>query len=659
MKISTDMTSKVNLVKEIANLLRGPYTSEKYGNVIIPMAIIRRFDCILESKNKDIKALLAQMEGKNFTDDFLEDLVSKKCGVPFFNRKCISLENLVGNSDNIDANFLEFVTAYSPGIQKILAGLKFREEILFMSKKKLLFPVVKSFSEVDFHPETTDPLAMGYIFEEIIRTYKANAEAGDHYTPREVIELCVDLMISENTEEFKKQGKVLRVYDGCCGTGGMLTVLKRKMHELTDGQATVRLFGQDSNPEAYAVCRAEMLMLGEAAENIYEGDTLTEDRLPQEKFDLLLTNPPFGVEWKTARAEVLQEANGEKLNEPKGQNRFSHGLPRISDGQLLFLQNLLAKAEDDARIAIILNGSPLFSGDAESGESKIRQYVLTSGLLEAIVALPDQMFYNTGISTYIWILSKKRNAKRGKKVQLINAVDFFEPQKPKSLGNKRKYISRTHRRQIVKLFKTLADNEQSKFFDPEDFGYTKVTIERPLRLKFIISEENIAELSKDYNVNFAKMPPKAQQAVVKMLKAHAVKTIISHKKFVALVEQAIRSELTKIPAKVVDEIVDCFKEVDQKAEIVRDAKGNAVINPALRDTESIPLKRDINEYIKNEVLPFVPDALPDFSKNKIGYEIPFTRYFYKYTPPRHSADIKAELLAGEKGLADLLEKVLS
>ena len=241
----------------------------------------------------------------------------------------------------------------------------------------------------------------------------------------------------------------------------------------------------------------------------------------------------------------------------------------------------------------------------------------------------------------------------------MSAVDFFEPQKPKSLGNKRKYISRTHRRQIVKLFKTLAENEQSKFFDPEDFGYTKVTIERPLRLKFIISEENIAELSKDYNVNFAKMPPKAQQAVVKMIEEHAGKTITSHKQFVALVEQAIRSELTKIPAKVVDEIVDCFKEIDQKAEIVCDAKGKPVINPALRDTESIPLKRDINEYIKSEVLPFVPDAFPDFSKNKIGYEIPFTRYFYKYTPPRPSADIKAELLTGEKGLAELLEKVLS
>ena len=355
----------------------------------------------------------------------------------------------------------------------------------------------------------------------------------------------------------------------------------------------------------------------------------------------------------------MKEANGEKLNEPKGQNRFSHGLPRVSDGQLLFLQNLLAKAEDDARIAIILNGSPLFSGDAESGESKIRQYVLTSGLLEAIVALPDQMFYNTGISTYIWILSKKRSAKRGQKVQLINAVDFFEPQKPKSLGNKRKYISRTHRRQIVKLFKTLAENEQSKFFDPEDFGYTKVTIERPLRLKFIISEENIAELSKDYNVNFAKISSDAQQAVVKMLKEHAGKTITSHKQFVALIEQAIRSAITKIPGKVVDEIVDCFKEIDPKAEIVCDAKGNPVINPALRDTESIPLKRNIDEYIKNEVLPFVPDVFPDFSKNKIGYEIPFTRYFYKYTPPRPSADIKAELLTGEKGLAELLEKVLS
>jgi len=569
--MTADVNSKVNLVKSIANKTRGPYTPEKYGNVIIPMAIIRRFDCILADKNKDIEKILeTASKVKSVTPEKLEEMVKRQCGVPFYNAKCVSLEQLVGESDNLNANFLEFIKAYSPSVQKILQDLKFKEEVEFMIKKGILFEVVKAFSEVDFHPETTSPMAMGYIFEEIIRTYKSNAEAGDHYTPREVIELCVELMMSENVDELKKDGKIIRVYDSCCGTGGMLTTMKRKLTEMGIRPENVRLYGQDVNPEAYAICCAEMLMLDENPANIREGNTLTEDRFPGEKFNLLITNPPFGVEWKTEKKTVEEE-----LKKPN--NRFVAGTPRVSDGQLLFLQNLLAKAEDDARIAIILNGSPLFSGDAGSGESEIRRYVLTNHLLEAIVALPDQMFYNTGIYTYIWILSKKPNPRRNHKVQLIDATALFVPQTPKSLGNKRKFIDDANRTAIVSEYTAFSESDISKLFDAEDFGYTKVTIECPL-------------YDEDGN---------------KVIK-----------------------------------------------------RGVVQVDSARRDTETIPLKTDIDEYIKAEVLPYVPDAFPDRSKDKIGYEIPFTRYFYKYVPPRKSSDILQEIIDNEAALQETLKAVL-
>ncbi|MBQ1734439.1 MAG: SAM-dependent DNA methyltransferase [Lachnospiraceae bacterium] len=573
--MTTDVTSKVNLVKSIANKTRGPYTPEKYGSVIIPMAIIRRFDCILSGKNAAIEKLLeAASKVKGMTPDKLEEMVKRQCGVPFYNAKCVSLEQLVGDSDNLNSNFLEFIAAYSPSVQKILQDLKFREEVEFMIKKGILFEVVKAFSEVDFHPDTTSPMAMGYIFEEIIRTYKANAEAGDHYTPREVIELCIELMLSENVESLKKDGKIIRIYDSCCGTGGMLTTAKRMLTDPEEGfgirPENIRLYGQDVNPEAYAVCCAEMLMLGENPSNIREGNTLTEDRFPGEKFDLLITNPPFGVEWKTEKSAVEKE-----LRQPN--NRFVAGTPRVSDGQLLFLQNLLAKAEDDARIAIILNGSPLFSGDAGSGESEIRRYVLENHLLEAIIALPEFMFYNTPIFTYVWVLSKKPNPRRGNQIQLINATDLWVDQRPKSLGNKRRFIDEANRKAIVSEYTAFAPTERSRIFDAADFGYTKVTVECPL-----------------------------------------------------------------------------YDEAGKK--VIK--RGVVQVDPKRRDTETIPLKQDVEEYIKTEVLPYVPDAFPDRSKDKIGYEIPFTRYFYKYTPPRKSSEILEEIIANEAALQETLKAVL-
>jgi type I restriction enzyme M protein len=566
-----DIQAKVKLVTDIANKLRGPYTPEKYGNVIIPMAILRRFDCVLAEKNEKIKPVLAKMERLKTDEASREQAVKKACGVAFYKRQMRDFRGSGGRQRQLGANFLEFIGAYSKSIAEIVKGLKFRDEVEFMIKKGLLFEVVKAFAAVDFHPATTDEFSMGYVFEEIIRTYKANAEAGDHYTPREVIELCVDLMMAEGAEELKKPGKLIRIYDGCCGTGGMLTVAKRKLKETLGTDENVRLFGQDSNPESHAICRAEMLMLGDDPRNVHEGNTLTEDKLKGEKFDLTLTNPPFGVEWKTEKALVEKEFND------KYGSRFMAGLPRISDGQLLFLQNLIAKTEPDGRIAIILNGSPLFSGDAGSGESEVRRYVLENDLVEAIIALPEKMFYNTGIFTYVWILSKNKAKKRRKKVQLIDATGMWDEQKPKSLGNKRKEITAPHRKEIARLYRAFKDAETVKILAPEDFGYQKVTVERPLR--------------------------------------------------------------------------------DEKGQIVL-KKGKKQADPALRDTENVPLKEKIDEYIAREVLPYAPDAWVDDSKTKIGYEIPFTRYFYRYVPPKPSRDILKEVVGIEEGIRDTLASLL-
>lgn len=566
-----DINAKVNLIKDIANKLRGPYSSEKFGNVIIPMAILRRFDCMLESKNSKIKEILARFEKIKSDEKIIEQVVLKECGVPFYNKKCVSFTDLIGDSDNIGKNFIEFISAYSPSIANIITGLKFKDEVTFMNKKGNLFNVVKSFSEVDFHPETTNELTMGYIFEEIIRTYRANAEAGDHYTPREVVELCVDLICSENIDSFKKDGKIVEAYDGCCGTGGMLTITKRKLNELIGKPLDkIKLYGQEINPESCAVCRAEMLILGNDPKNIYENNTLTEDKFGKKKFDILITNPPFGFEWKNEKIIVDKEA-------AEAEGRFFGGTPRVNDGQLLFLQNLISKAEEDARIAIIHNGSPLFSGDAAGGESNIRRYIIANDYLEAIVALPNQMFYNTDIYSYIWILSKNKLPNRRKKIQLINAVDFYEPMRPKSLGKKRKFVSDQNKIDIVKLYNDFSENKYSKIFDGEDFGYTKVTIERPLR--------------------------------------------------------------------------------DENGNIVL-KKGKKQSDGSLRDTENIPIKKDIDKYMQEEVTPFVPDAWADRSKDKEGYEIPFTRYFHQYSPPKNSNDILIKVVELENGIKDTIEKLL-
>lgn len=577
LKNKPELDSKIkHILKSVANKLRGLYVSEKYGNVIIPFSIIRRFDCILEEKNQEIKKALPTF--KNLESERKEIAIMKKCNVPFYNSKCITFADLLSDSGNIDVNFEEYLKAFSENASEIFEKLEFLKEIKTLAKAKRLLEIVREFADIDFSLKSVDQHSMGYIFEEIIREYKANAEAGDHYTPREIVDLCVDLILAEHTEEFEKKDRIIEVYDGCCGTGGMLfTAKERIMERLGKEKNEVYLYGQDVNPDAYAICKAEMMIRGEDPKNIHEGSTLSEDQFKDRKFDICITNPPFGVDWKVDQDYVKKEAQN------ASNSRFLEKLPRINDGQLLFLQNMLHKLKSNGRMAIIHNGSPLFSGDAEGGESEVRRYIIENNFLEAIIALPEQMFYNTGIATYIWILSKNKSESRNATVQLINATSFYDEMK-KSMGNKRRYISEAWKDKIIEIYQENKESEFCKKYPNAYFGYRKVVVE---------------EAKLDHKGNY---------------------------------------------------------QYDRKGKIVAEKGKSDIENIPMLDKEFKPV--DIDKYLEKEVKPFVPNYCYDKDKIKIGYEIPFTRYFYEYKPPKPSKELFQEIIALEDKIAKNMVNIL-
>ncbi|MDA8234355.1 MAG: class I SAM-dependent DNA methyltransferase [Clostridia bacterium] len=643
-----DINEKVRLVFKTADLLRGPYTPDKYGNVIIPMAIIRRFDCILEEKHEEIQRVLEALKGKD--EEVIEKAVYRATGIPFYNKSGFTLARVVSEPQNIDLNFNAYVNGFSKNVLDILQNLEFKKEVNNMVKNDLLFQVVKGFMDVDFHSDTIDEMSMGYIFEEIIRKFKENAEAGDHYTPREVIELCVELLLAENAEEVEKTGKIIRIYDGCCGTGGMLTIARRKLIERLGERVkgNIQLCGQDVNPESYSICKAEALMLGLDPNNIVLGNTLTKDGFNGKKFDLLITNPPFGIDWKTSKREVEGEFDS-------GGGRFKGGLPRTSDGQLLFLQNMISKLDENGRLAIIMNGSPLFTGGANSGESNIRKWIIRHDLLEAIIALPDSMFYNTGINTYVWVLSARKSAKRQGRVQLIDARECYGKMK-KSLGNKRKELRSDENggendiAHMVELYKKFEPGEFSKTFDNSDFGYYSVTVERPLRLRFEVTDAKAAEFRDSTAYNGMNQNEKAA--------LDARSTELYGKTFMAY-DIFFKALNMKLKNAVVKQVVKTFGVRDQEAEPVKSSNGGYEPDAELRDNETVPLKEDVCEYFESEVRPHVPDAwYVEPKEENIGFEIPFTRHFYKYVPPRPSVEIKQEILALEAEIQEKLKAVL-
>lgn len=574
MSLSSNINEKAALIWAIADKLTGVYKPHEYGEVILPLTVIRRFDCIL-ADTKD--AVLEKYESVKTLP--MRDILLKKAagGLEFYNTSKYTFERLLDDPDNIEDNFRDYLNGFSENVQDIIEKFKFDGHITTMANKGILYIVIKEFTspKANLHPDVISNLEMGYIFEEIIRRFSEahNEDAGQHYTPREVIRLMVNILFNDDSDVLSGSNVAKTIYDPACGTGGMLSVAEEYLHELNKSTELLA-FGQELNDQTFAICKADMLIKGNNADYIKDGNTLSHDQFEGYTFDYIISNPPFGREWKNEKAKVEAEAK-------RGfAGRFGAGLPATSDGQMLFLMTAISKMKEPekggSRIAIIHNGSPLFTGDAGSGPSNIRKYILENDLLEAIIALPNDIFYNTGIATYIWVLSnKKAGTKREGKVQLINANGLYEKRR-KALGNKRNDIPESAIEEITRLYGDFRENEISKIFDNEDFGYTKITVERPLR--------------------------------------------------------------------------------DENGELVL-KKGKKQPDSSLRDTENVPLNEDIQEYFKREVLPFVPDAWIDEKKLKIGYEIPFTRYFYKYEAPKPSAEIMSEILELEKELDGSLAEV--
>lgn len=574
MNLTASIKEKADLIWAIADKLTGVYKPHEYGEVILPLTVIRRFDCILA----DTKEAVLKRYEKYKAMNQKEALLCRASGKAFYNVSKFTFETLLDDPDNIESNFRDYLNGFSENVQDIIAKFKFDGHITTMANKGILYIVLKEFTtdRANLHPDRVSNLEMGYIFEEIIRRFSEahNEDAGQHYTPREVIRLMVNILFYDDNEALTGTDVVKTIYDCACGTGGMLSVAEEYLHELN---ASTRLIchGQELNDQTFAICKADMLIKGNNAEFIKDGNTLTDDQFSDMRFDYIISNPPFGREWKNEEPSIKIEAK-------KGfAGRFGPGLPPSSDGQMLFLLTAISKMKDPqdggSRIAIIHNGSPLFTGDAGSGPSEIRRHILENDLLEAIIALPNDIFYNTGIATYIWVLSnKKRGTRRQGKVQLINASELFQKRR-KALGNKRNDIPQDAIDKITKLYGEFRKSPISLIFKNEEFGYKKITVERPL--------------------------------------------------------------------------------LDEQGKPVL-KKGQPQPDSSKRDTENVPLTQSVDEYFKREVLPFAPDAWIDEKKTKVGYEIPFTRYFYKYQPPRPTDEIMTEIRQLEKELDDDLKAIL-
>lgn len=650
--------TNATLIWNIANLLRGPYQPNQYGDVILPFTILRRLDAILAPNKAEVLAEYTKTQGLGI-DPFV--VLKSKFGLPFFNTSVWDFGKLAADPAGLADNLLDYIEGFSANIRDVFEGYGLPALIAELDKKDRLFLIVKEFANVDLHPDRVSGHDMGYIFEELIRKFAEsnNAQAGDHFTPREVIALMVDLLYADQDLELTTPGIVRTIYDPAAGTGGMLSTAYDHLVEMNH-QAKPVLYGQEINPRSYAMCKSDMVIKGQSVDNIYLGDTLADDGFSGHHFDFLLSNPPFGVEWKTQQKKVTDEH--EQLGHA---GRFGPGLPRVSDGSLLFLLHLIKKMRpvrtpDDkgSRLAIVLNGSPLFTGGAGSGESNIRQWIIENDLLDAIIALPTDMFYNTGISTYIWILDNKKTAQRKGKVQLINAVDMYGKMR-KSLGSKRKQLRDEDIKLICQLYDEYrhddgaAEPALSKVFDNTAFGYRTITVERPLQLAFHVQESSAEQVLTVKAIT--KLAETEQAAVRDALTALAGRSWSNRDRFVTDLKAALKDAgMAKPAAPVIKAIWTAVGQHDPAADIVT-TKGKPEADSSLRDTENVPLYEDIEDYFTREVLPHVPDAWIDHDKTKTGYEIPFTRHFFRYTPPRPLEEIQKDL----RGLVTEIQAMLA
>ena len=678
-----DVSAEVNFIWSIANKLRGTYQSDKYKDVIIPMTIIRRFECALE---KTKQAVLAQYK-KN--PSFPAKAMYRVSGYQFFNTSEYTLAELINDSEHLAENFRSYIEGFSANVQDIIRSLDFDKQIDKMDKNNRLLSVVKAFSELDLNPVTIDNIKMGYIFEELIRKFSENAEAGDHYTGRDIIKLMVNILLAEGCDDIFDDSKEITILDQAAGTGGMLSTSWNFIHRYNP-TANVRLFGQEINPESYAMCVAEMLIKGQNADNIRLQDTMKADCFPDRQMRFVLENPPFGTPWggKDAAEGVEDAVKKENLKGERG--RFGAGLPSSGDMQLLFIQSAVKKMDDAVgRAAIIENGSPLFSGGTSSGESQIRRYLLEHDLIEAIIALPVDLFYNTGIATYIWVLSKNKRPERKGYIQLIDASSIFHKLR-KALGDKKNEISPEDRQKITNLYSDFKENEYCKIYPNTEFIYREYAVMQPLQRSYAITEERIQQMlskgslsafydpakvaelenaeelsGKDLKKleNFQKNQP-VYEKILSALQAHISDRVdLSPETFQPVLCSAL--EGIDIDRKLLDKIADGLSVMDKSAEIQRDKKGNILYDKETKDIEIVRFDEDISSYMAREVLPHVPDAKAFFEEDlskkvpviKTGAEIPFTRYFYKYQQPKPSEELEKTFLELEKSVNERIAKL--
>lgn len=671
-----DVSTEVNFIWSIANKLRGTYQSDKYKDVIIPMVIIRRFECALA----DTKKVVVDTFKKN--PNYPAKAMYRISKRQFYNTSEFTLAELVNDSDHIAANFRNYISGFSANVQDIIKSLDFDKQIEKMDKNNRLLSVVKAFSELDLNPVTIDNVKMGYIFEDLIRRFSENAEAGDHYTGRDIIKLMVNILLAEGCDDIFDDGKIITVLDQACGTGGMLSTSYNTIRRYNP-TADVRLFGQEINPESYAICLAEMLIKGQNAENIRYQDTMKGDCFKETKMRFVIENPPFGTPWggKDAAEGVETAVNDEYLKGFSG--RWGAGLPGSGDMQLLFVQSAIDKMDDKlGRAAIVENGSPLFTGGTSSGESQIRRWMLEEDLIEAIISLPTDLFYNTGIATYIWVLSKNKRAERKGKIQLIDASGIFHKLR-KALGNKRNEITPEDRSAITKLYAEFKETDYSKIYKNEEFMYREYVVMQPLQRSYAITGDRITTmlakgslsgLYDEAKVNELENKEELTGKEIKKLEEYQNNKVV-YDAIIEALNKGISDIVYKNPIdfllvltnvlstattdkKLIAKISDGLSEMDKTADIQRDKKGNILYDKETKDTEIVKYEESIDDYMSREVLPHIPDAQWFFEENlsakkpviKTGAEIPFTRYFYKYQQPVPSEEL-------EKSVSERISKL--
>jgi type I restriction enzyme M protein len=647
----------------VADLLRGDYKQSEYGKVILPLTVLRRLDCVLEPTKAAVLERAQKLKGRI---ENVEPVLESVAGPHFYNTSPLDFRRLLDDPGQVAGSLREYIAGFSPGAREVIDKFDFDVQIARLARADLLYRVLSRFAEINLHPSVVSNLEMGYLYEELIRRFSelSNETAGEHFTPREVIRLMVNLLFAEDDEALTDPGAIKTLFDPACGTGGMLSVAEEYLRE-HNPSASLEVFGQELNDETYAVCRSDMMLKGDDPSRIVCGNSFSEDGHKGRTFDYMLANPPFGVEWKKVEQVVRSEHETQGFS-----GRFGAGLPRINDGSFLFLQHMISKMkpveEGGSRLAIVFNGSPLFSGAAGSGESEIRRWIIENDWLEAVVALPDQLFYNTGISTYFWLVTNRKRPERRGKVQLVDAREFWVKMR-KSLGNKRKEISSEQIEEITRLYADFAEGERVKIFPNETFGYQRITVERPLRLLWEVTPDALVRLAETKQWN--RLPPEEQANLTVNLEG-----LVG----VATAEHAdMATKLGFIPKAIEKQVWDALAVKDPDAPIIRNRKGEPEPDPELRDSENVPLPpipvsweadpterlasleygSAVEDYMDAEVLPYVEDAGVDHSKTKIGYEIPLTRHFYKYVPPRPLAEIDAEIKALESEIQEMLREV--